>query len=190
MADRILCSGNEAVGHGAIYAGCRHFFAYPITPQNEIAEFMSRELPKIGGVYVQTDGENSAANMIFGGAMTGERVMTATSSPGFSLMQEAISHMALLEAPTVIVEVSRLGPGGGTGGQQGQTDYNAVTGGGGHGGYRNIVIAPYSIQEIYDYTQLAFHLADKYRILVIVMTDFILCRGSEPVELKTLEFPP
>jgi len=190
MADRILCSGNEAVGHGAIVAGCRHFFAYPITPQNEIAEFMSRELPKIGGVFVQSDGEYAAANMVLGGALTGERVMTATASPGFSLMQEAISHMAVFEVPMVIAEVTRLGPGAGTGGQQGQTDYLQVTKGGGHGGYRNIVLAPYSMQELFDFTQLAFYLANKYRIVVIVLSDFILCRGSEPVELRALDLPP
>ncbi len=190
MAEKILASGNDAVGYGAIQAGCKYFFGYPITPQNEIAEFMSRELPKIGGVYLQSDGENAAANMLLGGAATGERVMTATSSPGFSLMHEAISHMALMELPTVIVEVMRLGPGGGTGGQQGQTDYCAATKGGGHGGFRSIVLAPYSVQEIFDYTQLGFHLADKYRILVIVLSDFILCRGSEPLELRTLDLPP
>lgn len=190
MAERILCSGNEAVGYGAIYAGCKYFFAYPITPQNEIAEFMSRELPKIGGVYLQSDGENAAANMLLGGALTGERVMTATASPGFSLMQEAISHMHVVELPTVIVEVTRLGPGAGTGGQQGQTDYLQVTKGGGHGAYHNIVLAPYSVQELFDFTQLAFNLADKYRITVIVLSDFILCRGSEPLEMRTLDLPP
>lgn len=188
--EKILISGNEAAGVGALHAGCKYFFAYPITPQNELAEFMSRELPKIGGVYLQGEGETGVANMLLGGALTGERVMTATASPGFSLMHEAISHMHILELPIVLVEVTRLGPGSGTGGQQGQTDYNQVTKGGGHGGYHSIVIAPYSVQEIFDYTQLAFYLADKYRNMVILLSDFILCRGSEPIVPKVLEFPP
>lgn len=190
MAEWILCAGNEAAGWGAIYAGCKYFFGYPITPQNEMAEFMSRELPKIGGVYLQSDGESAAANMLAGGAMTGQRVMTGTSGPGFSLMQEAISHMAVLQAPAVLFDVMRLGPGTGSGGQQGQTDYRQATKGGGHGVYHNIVVAPYSIQEIFDHTQLAFYLADKYRILVIVLTDFILGRMAERLELRHLEFPP
>ncbi len=188
--EKILCEGNEAVGRGAIYAGCKYFFGYPITPQNEIAEFMARELPQIGGVYVQPEGEGAVAYMLFGGALTGQRVMTATSSPGFSLMQEAISHLAAVEAPAVIVEVMRLGPGAGTGGQQGQTDYRQVTKGGGHGAYRCLVIAPYSAQEIFDFVQLAFYLADKYRIVVIVLTDFILGRVAELIELRRLDFEP
>ena len=190
MAEWILSSGNEAAARGAIQAGCKYFFGYPITPQNEIAEFLSEELPKIGGVYLQSDGEGAAAYMLFGGALTGQRVMTATSSPGFSLMHEAISHMAMVEAPAVIIEVMRLGPGAGTGGQQGQTDYRQMTKGGGHGAYRNIVLAPYTVQEIFDFTQLAFYLADKYRILVIVATDFILGRMTERVNLRSLNFPP
>lgn len=190
MVEKILCEGNEAVGRGAIQAGCKYFFGYPITPQNEIAEFMARELPRIGGVYLQCEGEGAAGYMLFGGALTGRRVMTATSSPGFSLMQEAISHMAITELPAVIAEVMRLGPGTGTGGQQGQTDYRQVTKGGGHGAYHCIVLAPFSVQEIFDFMQLAFHLADKYRILVIVLTDFILGRMAELLELRTIEFEP
>jgi 2-oxoglutarate ferredoxin oxidoreductase subunit alpha len=190
MAEWVLCSGNEAAARGAIQAGCKYFFGYPITPQNEIAEFMAEELPKIGGVYLQSDGETAASYMLFGGALTGKRVMTATSSPGFSLMQEAISHMATVEAPAVIVQVMRLGPGAGTGGQQGQTDYRQMTKGGGHGAYRNIVLAPYSVQEIFDFTQMAFYLADKYRILVLVATDFILGRMTERLHLRTIDFPP
>lgn len=190
VAESVLCDGNEAAGRGAILAGCKYFFGYPITPQNELAEFMSRELPKIGGVYLQSDGEAAAGYMLFGGSLTGERVMTATSSPGFSLMQEAISHMAAVGGPAVIVEVMRLGPGAGSGGQQGQTDYRQVTKGGGHGAYRCIVLAPASIQEVLDLTQLAFYLADKYRVLTIVLTDFILGRMAERIELRRLEFPP
>ncbi len=190
MGEKILCDGNEAVARAGIQAGCKYFFGYPITPQNEIAEIFSRELPRIGGVYLQADGEGAAGYMLWGGALTGERVMTATSSPCFSLMQEAISHLAIVEAPAVIVEVMRLGPGTGTGGQQGQTDYRQVTKGGGHGGYRCIVLAPFSVQEIFDYTQLAFYLADKYRILVIVLTDFVLARMAELLEARTLDFGP
>jgi 2-oxoglutarate ferredoxin oxidoreductase subunit alpha len=178
LAEKIFIDGNEAVGRGAILGGCKHFFGYPITPQNEITEFFSRELPKVGGVYLQSEGETAAAFMLFGGALAGARCMTATSSPGFSLMQEAISHMAVTEAPAVIVEVMRLGPGAGTT-QQGQTDYRQATKGGGHGAYRSIVLAPYSVQEVLDFTQWAFYLAEKYRILVIVLTDFILGRMSE-----------
>lgn len=187
MAGKIFIDGNEAVGRGAIMAGCRYFFGYPITPQNEIAEFFSRELPKVEGVYLQSEGETAAAFMLLGGALSGARCMTATSSPGFSLMQEAISHMAVAELPVVIVEVMRLGPGAGTT-QQGQTDYRQVTKGGGHGAYRNIVLAPYSAQEVFDFTQWAFYLAEKYRILVIVLTDFILGRMSELVDPQPLNF--
>jgi 2-oxoglutarate ferredoxin oxidoreductase subunit alpha len=187
LAEKIFIDGNEAVGRGAIQAGCRYFFGYPITPQNEIAEFFSRELPKAGGVYLQSEGETAAGFMLLGGALAGARCMTATSSPGFSLMQEAISHMAVAEVPAVIVEVMRLGPGAGTT-QQGQTDYRQVTKGGGHGAYRNIVLAPYSVQEVFDFTQKAFYLAEKYRILVIVLTDFILGRMSELIEARAVDF--
>lgn len=171
-------------------AGCRYFFGYPITPQDEIAEFMAQELPRLGGVYLQPEGEGSVGYMLLGAALCGVRAMTATSGPGFSLMQEAISHMAAVEAPAVIVEVMRLGPGAGAGGPQGQMDYHQVTKGGGHGAYRCIVLAPYSVQESFDFMQLAFHLADKYRILVIVVTDFILAKLAEPLELRALEFEP
>jgi len=189
MGERILCSGNEAVGWAALYAGCRCFFGYPITPQNEIAEFMARELPRRGGVYLQSEGEAAASYMLFGAGLTGERVMTATSSPGLALMQEAFSHIAMVEAPVVVVEVMRLGPGAGTGGQQGQTDYRVVTKGV-YGGLRFFVIAPYSVPEIFEFVQLAFHIADKYRILAMVLTDFILGRMSEFIELRSFDFGP
>ena len=187
MTERILCSGNDAVGWAAIYAGCKSFFGYPITPQNEIAEFMARELPKRGGIYLQSAGEAEASYMLFGGGLTGERVMTATSSPGLALMQEAFSHIVAVEAPVVIVEVMRLGPGAGTGGQQGQTDYRAVTRGV-YGGLYYFIIAPSSIPEVFEFVQLAFHIADKYRIMAMVLTDFILGRMSEFIELKTFNF--
>ncbi len=188
MGEKVLIDGNEAIGRGAIQAGCKYFFGYPITPQNEIPEFMSRELPQIGGVFVQTESETASVYMVYGGALAGARVMTSTSSCGFSLMQEGISYIAEAEMPAVIVNVMRMGPGIGTGGQHGQTDYRQVTKGGGHGAYRCIVLASYSPQECFDHMQLAFHLADKYRILVLVLSDFIIGRMAEPVELRTLSF--
>jgi len=190
MAEKILVDGNEAIGRGAIQAGCKYFFGYPITPQNEIPEFMSRELPKIGGVFVQSESETASIYMVYGGALAGERVMTSTSSCGFSLMQEGMSYLAEAEMPTVIVNVMRMGPGIGTGGQQGQTDYRQVTKGGGHGAYRCIVLAAWSPQECFDYMQLAFYLAEKYRITVLVLSDFVIGRMAEPVELRTLDFEP
>ena len=190
MAEKIVIDGNEAIARGAIQAGCKYFFGYPITPQNEIPEFMSRELPKIGGSYVQSESETGAAYMVYGGALAGARVMTSTSSAGFSLMQEGISYMAEAEMPAVVVNVMRMGPGVGTGGGHAQTDYRQVTKGGGHGAYRCIVLAPYSAQECYDFMQLAFYLADKYRIVVLVVSDFVLGRTAELVELKTIEFGP
>jgi len=185
-----MITGNEAVARGAIEAGCKYFFGYPITPQSDIPEFMSRELPKLGGVFVQSESETASIYMVYGGALTGERVMTSTSSPGFSLMQEGVSYIAEMEAPAVVVNVQRLGPGIGVGGQGGQMDYRQVTKGGGHGGYRNIVLAPWSPQETFDLMQAAFHLADKYRVLSIVMTDFIIGQLAEQVEIKTLDLGP
>jgi len=190
MAEKVIIDGNEAVARGAIHAGCKHFFGYPITPQSEIAEYMARQLPRIGGVFVQSECEGGSIYMLYGGALAGARVMTSTSSPGFSLMQEGISYISAAEAPCVIVNVMRMGPGIGTGGQQGQTDYRQVTKGGGHGAYRCIVLAPSSPQEIFDLVQLAFYLSDKYRIVALILSDFIIGRMAEPVELRTLEFGP
>ena len=188
MAQTILMDGNEAIARGAICAGCNAFFGYPITPQSEIGEYMSRELPKVGGVFIQSESESAAVYMLFGGVLAGVRAMTSTSSPGFSLMQEGISWMAEDEMPAVLVDVMRAGPGIGTGGQQGQNDYRQLTKGGGHGAYRCIVLAPYSSQESFDLIQLAFHLADKYRITVLVASDFIIGRMAELVEIRTLPF--
>ncbi|MDY6968046.1 MAG: 3-methyl-2-oxobutanoate dehydrogenase subunit VorB [Spirochaetota bacterium] len=188
MSEKILVSGNNAVARGAIQAGCRYFFGYPITPQSEIPEYMSKELPKIGGVYVQSECESASIYMVYGGALSGERVMTSTSSPGLSLMAEGISYLAEMEISAVIVDVVRMGPGIGTGGQGGQTDYLQVTKGCGHGGYHTIVLAPDSCQEIFDLMQLSFHLADKYRTPVIVVTDFILGQTEESIEIRTIEF--
>jgi 2-oxoglutarate ferredoxin oxidoreductase subunit alpha len=189
MTKTIMASGNEAIAWGAIYAGCRHFFGYPITPQNEVPEFMSRELPRLAGFFVQSESETSSINMVYGAAAAGVRAMTSTSSPGFSLMQETLSAMAIDEIPAVVVNVSRLGPGWGTI-QSGQTDYRQVTKGGGHGGYHVVVLAPASTQETFDLMQLAFHLADKYRVVVIVLSDYVLGQTSEPIELRSLDFGP
>ncbi len=190
MAKKVFINGNIAVAKAALSAGCKYFFGYPITPQSEIGEYLSNELPKIGGIFVQAEGEPAAIYMVYGGALTGERVMTSTASCGFSLMQEGISYIAESEVPCVVVDVMRAGPGIGTGGQQAQTDYRQVTKGGGHGAYRNIVLAPYSAQECYDLTQLAFHLADKYNMMTVVLSDFIIGRMAEMVLLKNYPYGP
>ncbi len=189
MTERILHTGNDTVARAAISAGCKHYFAYPITPQSEIAHYMARELPKIGGCFLQSEGEYAAAYMLLGAALSGERVMTSTSSPGLALMQEPLSMMVTAEIPAVVVETQRLGPGTGTGGQQGQTDYRFVTRGV-YGGLHYPVLAPYSVSEIFEFVQLAFHIADKYRILTMVLTDFVLGRMTEYLELKTFDFGP
>jgi len=190
MGDKMLMTGNEAIARGAIAAGCKYFFGYPITPQSDIGEFLSAELPKIGGAFVQSESETASIYMLYGGAMSGERVMTSTSGCGFALMAEGISYISAAEVPCVLVDVMRMGPGIGTGGQQGQTDYRYATSGPGHGGHRCIVLAPASPQECFDLVQLAFYLADVYGILAIVLSDFIIGRMAEPVEIRTLDFGP
>jgi 2-oxoglutarate ferredoxin oxidoreductase subunit alpha len=189
MAKKQLVKGNEALGYGAIMAGCRFYFGYPITPQNEVPEFMSRELPKAGGTFLQAESELSAINMVYGAAATGARVMSSTSSTGYSLMQEGISAIAAAELPAVVVNVMREGPGGGGIGPS-QLDYFQVTKGGGHGGYKAIVLAPSSVQETFDLIQLAFHLADKYRMLVIMASDATIGQMMEPIEMVKLEEEP
>lgn len=187
MVEKAFIHGHEAVGWGGLHAGCCHFFGYPITPQNEITEFFARELPKRGGRFVQAESESSAAAMLFGAAAAGVRVMTSTASPGWGLMQEIVSHISFCELPCVIVDVQRGGPGQGTT-RHAQTDYLSATRGGGHGGYKTIVLAPYSVPECHDLVQLAFYLADKYRILAVVLGDGILIQIAEPVELRTIDF--
>ncbi len=189
MAEKIFCTGNEAIGWGAIKAGVRHFFGYPITPQNEVPEFFARELPKVGGIYIQSESEIASINMLFGAAVSGVRAITTTSSPGFSLMQEGISGIASAEIPCVLVNVMRGGPGLGTT-QTSQQDYRQTTKGGGNGDYRNIVLAPSSVQEVYDLVQLAFYLADKHRMIVILLMDAIVGQMAEPLELKEYDFGP
>ena len=188
MTERSWANGNQAVGWGAVSAGCMHFFGYPITPQNEITEWFAEELPKRGGVFVQAESEWSGAAMLFGASSTGVRTMTSTSSPGWGLMQEVLSCIAAAELPCVIVNVQRGGPGQGTT-QHAQTDYLSATRGG-HGGYKNFVLAPASVQENCNLVQLAFYLADKYRALSVVLTDAIIGQMAEPLEIETLDFGP
>lgn len=179
MAEKILMKGNEAIGEAAIVAGCRHYFGYPITPQSELIEYMARRLPQVNGVFLQAESEVSAINMVYGAAGAGARVMTSSSSPGISLKQEGISYMAGAELPCVIVNVVRGGPGLGSI-QPGQCDYFQATKGGGHGDYHNIVLAPNSVQEMVDYTVLAFDLADTYRNPVMILGDGALGQMMEP----------
>lgn len=180
---KVLMKGNEAIGAAAIKAGCKYFFGYPITPQNELPEFMSRELPKIDGVFVQAESEVAAINMIYGAAGTGARVMTSSSSPGMALKQEGISYIAGAELPCVIVNISRGGPGLG-GIQPSQADYFQSTRGGGNGDYRHLVYAPATLQEAVDLTMEAFNVADYYRNPVIVLGDGMIGQMMEPVEFN------
>lgn len=178
-----LMKGNEAIAEAAIRAGCRLFFGYPITPSTEVVEYLAKHLPKAGGTVLQGEDEVASINMCYGAATTGARVMTASSSPGFSLKQEGLSYLAAAELPVVVVNVNRCGPGlGGLG--PAQSDYFQCTKGGGHGDYRLIVLAPSKGQELYDYTMLAFDLADKYRTPVCLLTDGFLGQMMEPIELK------
>jgi len=182
VADKVLMKGNEAIGEAAIIAGCRFYFAYPITPQNEIPAYMSRRLPQVGGTFLQAESEIASINMVFGASAAGERVMTSSSSPGISLKQEGISYIAGAELPAVVVNMMRGGPGlGNISGAQ--SDYFQCTRGGGHGDYRTIVLAPSTVQEAADLTVLAFDLADKYRVTVIIAGDGYLGQMSEPLEL-------
>lgn len=183
MQQRVLMKGNEAIAEGAIRAGCRGFFGYPITPSSEIAEYMARKMPTIGGIFVQAESELAAINMVYGGAATGNRVMTASSGPGISLKQEGISFIAEGELPCLIVDISRGGPGLG-GIQPSQADYFQATRGGGHGDYYIIVLAPASSQEMMDYTMLAFDLADQYRTPVMLLGEGTLGNLIEPVVVR------
>lgn len=184
--------GNEAIGYAAIHGGCRYFFGYPITPQNEIPEFMSRELPKAGGVFLQAESEVAAINMVYGAGGAGARVMTSSSSPGIALKQEGISYIAGSEVPCVIVNIMRGGPGLG-GIQPAQSDYNQATRGGGNGDYSMIIFAPANIQEAADLTAEAFEIADYYRNPVMVLGDGMIGQMMEPVQFRETprrEIPP
>ena len=180
---RELCKGNVAVMKGAVLAGCGAFYGYPITPASEIAEAAALYLPQVGGTFLQAESEVAAINMVYGAASAGDRVMTASSGPGVSLMQEGISYLAGAELPCVIVDVVRGGPGLGNIAPE-QSDYFALTKGGGHGCYRNLVLAPSSVQEMADLTMLAFELADRYRNPAVVLTDGFTGQMMEPLELR------
>ncbi len=175
--------GNEALAEAAILAGCDAYFGYPITPQNEIPAYMSRRMPEEGRVFVQSESELAAINMVFGASATGKRVMTSSSSPGISLMREGISYLAGAELPAVVVNVMRGGPGLGNISPS-QCDYFQATRGGGHGDYRTIVFGPSSVQELVDCMALAFDLADQYRMTVVVLADGILGQMMEPIVLE------
>ena len=178
-----LWKGNEAIAEAAMRAGCRYFFGYPITPQNEIPEYFSKHMPRYGGVFLQAESEVAAINMVYGAAGAGARVMTSSSSPGMSLKQEGISYIAGSELPAVIVSMMRGGPGLGSI-QPAQSDYFQATRGGGNGDYRTVVLAPSTIQEAADFTQEAFDIADEYRIPVIVLADGMVGQMMEAIEWR------
>lgn len=182
MSEKVLMKGNEAIAEAALRAGCRHYFGYPITPQTEIAAYMAKRMPKIGGVFLQAESEISAINMVYGVSSTGKRVMTSSSSPGVSLKMEGISYLAGSDLPAVIVNVQRGGPGLG-GIQPSQSDYFQATKGGGHGDYHMIVLTPASVQEMASLTMLAFDLADKYRTPVMILADGTIGQMMESVVL-------
>ena len=183
---RRLCKGNVAVIKGAILAGCRAFYGYPITPASEITEAAALYLPQVGGTFLQAESEVAAINMVYGAAAAGVRVMSASSGPGLSLMQEGISYLAGAELPCVIVDVMRGGPGLGNIAPE-QSDYFATVKGGGHGNYRNFVLAPASVQEMAELTMLAFDLADKYRNPAIVLADGFVGQMMESLDLEFRE---
>ncbi|RUA08865.1 MAG: 3-methyl-2-oxobutanoate dehydrogenase subunit beta [Fusobacteria bacterium] len=180
---KVLMKGNEAVGAAAIKAGCKYFFGYPITPQNEIPEYMAKKLPEVGGEFVQAESEVAAINMVYGAAGCGARVMTSSSSPGMALKQEGISYLVGAELPAVIVNMMRGGPGLG-GIQPAQSDYFMSVKGGGNGDYFMPVYAPASIQETVDLIQEAFDVADQYRTPVMVIADGMVGQMMEPVEFR------
>ena len=183
---RQLCKGNVAVVKGAILAGCRAYYGYPITPASEIAEAAALYFPQVGGTFLQAESEVAAINMVYGAAAAGLRVMSASSGPGLSLMQEGMSYLAGAELPCVIVDIMRGGPGLGNIAPE-QSDYFAMVTGGGHGNYRNLVLAPASVQEMADLTMLAFELADKYRNPVVILADGFVGQMMEPLELEDIE---
>ncbi len=182
---RELMKGNHALCEAAIRAGCRYYFGYPITPQNEVTEHMAERMPDVDGTFVQAESEVAAINMVYGAAACGQRVMTSSSSPGISLKQEGISYIATAELPAVIVNVVRCGPGLGNIAPH-QGDYFQATKGGGHGDYRLLVLAPDSVQELADLTYLAFDLAEQYRIPAMILADGTIGQMMEGVDLSTL----
>jgi len=184
-----LVKGNSAIVIGALYAGCDCFFGYPITPASEILHDASKYFPKVGRKFVQAESEEAAVNMVYGGASAGHRVMTSSSGPGISLMQEGISYLAGSELPCVIIDIMRAGPGLGNIGPE-QSDYTQLVKGGGHGNYKNIVLAPNSVQEMCNFTMKAFELAFKYRNPAIVLADGVLGQMIESLEFPKTAFVP
>lgn len=182
MNEKVLMKGNEAIAEAAVRAGCMHYFGYPITPQTELAAYMAKRMPKIGGTFLQAESEIAAINMVYGVSASGKRVMTSSSSPGVSLKQEGISYIAGADLPALIVNVQRGGPGLG-GIQPSQSDYFQATKGGGHGDYHLIVLTPASVQEMADLTSLAFDLSDKYRVPAMLLADGTMGQMMEPVIL-------
>lgn len=178
---KVLIKGNEAVVRGALLAGCKNFFGYPITPASEIAETAAYYFPLLGGTFLQAESEIGAINMVYGAASSEHRCMTASSSPGISLKMEGISYIAGAELPCVIIDIMRGGPGLGNIAPE-QADYNQIIKGGGHGSYKLITVAPNSAQEMCDLTMLAFELSDKYRNPAVVLADGIIGQMMEPVE--------
>ncbi|MBE6623485.1 MAG: 3-methyl-2-oxobutanoate dehydrogenase subunit VorB [Ruminococcaceae bacterium] len=183
MAEKVLMKGNEAIAEAAIMAGCRHYFGYPITPQTEVAAYMSKRMPKIDGVFLQAESEIAAINMVIGVAATGKRVMTSSSSPGISLKSEGISYLAGCDLPALVVNVQRGGPGLG-GIQPSQADYFQATRGAGHGDFHLLVLAPSSVQEMVDLVFKGFDLAEKYRMPVMLLSDGTMGQMMEPVSLE------
>jgi len=181
MGKKVLFAGNEAIGEAAVIAGCRHYFGYPITPQNELTAYMAMRMPQVGGVFVQFESELGAIYAVLGAAAAGKRAMTSSSSPGVSLKQEGISYIQGDELPAVVVNVQRGGPGLGNIAPS-QSDYFQATKGGGHGDYNNIVLAPHTVQEAVELTILAFDLADKWRVVSVILADGVLGQMMEPVE--------
>jgi 2-oxoglutarate/2-oxoacid ferredoxin oxidoreductase subunit alpha len=180
LSDRVFVKGNEAVAMASVEAGCLYYFGYPITPQSDIPEYLSRVLPGLGGEFIQAESEIASINMLLGASATGVRAMTSSSSPGISLKQEGISYMAGSELPGVIVNIARSGPGLG-GIDASQADYFQAVKGGGHGGYHILVLAPSSVQEMYDLTMLAFDLSDRYRMPAMILADAVIGQMKEPI---------
>ena len=186
MTEKVLMKGNEAIAEAAILAGCRYYFGYPITQQTEVAAYMAKRMPKIGGVFLQAESEVAAINMVYGVSSAGKRVMTSSSSPGISLKSEGLSYLAGSDLPALVVNVQRGGPGLG-GIQPSQSDYFQATKGGGHGDYKMIVLAPASVQEMASLTVKGFDLADKYRMTSMILADGTMGQMMEPVSLEKVE---
>jgi 2-oxoglutarate ferredoxin oxidoreductase subunit alpha len=186
MKEKFLMKGNEVIAEAAIRAGCRFYFGYPITPQTEVAHYMAKKMPEINGTFVQAESEIAAINMVYGAASAGARAMTSSSSPGISLKQEGISYLSGSELPAVVVNIVRAGPGLG-GILPAQCDYFQSVKGGGHGDYNLVVLAPSGVQELYELTVEAFNIADRYRVVVMIMGDGILGQMMEAVEFREVE---